>query len=154
MYTFKSIPIDAPQSIFLRETLLANGVFSGLAGFLLILGAQPLAVLMGIPYASILLAVGLSLLLYAAGLIRNSLRRALDRAEAWIACILDAGWVAMSGALIFSGLLSSTGNWVVALTADVVLVFAILQLVGLRRLHLVTAGRSENIGARQLSGKE
>ncbi len=75
MYTFKSIPIDPPQSIFLRETLLANGAFSALAGFLLILGAQPLAVLMGIPYASILLAVGLSLLLYAAGLIRNSLQR-------------------------------------------------------------------------------
>jgi hypothetical protein len=50
---------------------------------------------------------------------------------------LDAAWVIISLLLLLTSWLnlSTAGNWVVAVLAEVVLTFAILQTVGLRRLQ-------------------
>ncbi|MGH7455699.1 MAG: hypothetical protein ACRENG_30365, partial [bacterium] len=55
--------------------------------------------------------------------------------EAWLAVVLDAAWVIGSAILIFAGTLSTTGNWLVAIVADIVLLFAVLQFFGIRRLQ-------------------
>jgi hypothetical protein len=48
----------------------------------------------------------------------------------------DLAWVIASAGLIFANLVDFTtaGKWAIAILADVVLVFAIVQFVGLRRL--------------------
>ena len=54
---------------------------------------------------------------------------------------LNIAWVVASLAVIAAGWLSAAGNWAVGLVADVVLIFAILQAVGLRRMGSEVATR-------------
>ena len=84
--------------------------------------------------SSILIGIGVALLVYAAGLFRNSAREKVNRTEAYLAVIMDTAWVAGSAVIIFLGILSTTGNWIVAGVADIVLVFGALQYYGLRKL--------------------
>jgi hypothetical protein len=123
------------SSTLLRRALRANGAFSAVSGLILILAAGPLATLLGLAESSILIGVGVSLLVYAVGLFRNARRETINRVEATIAVVLDVAWVAGSAVVIFAGVLTTTGNWVVAIVADVVLLFGVLQFYGLRRLR-------------------
>jgi hypothetical protein len=123
------------KSRLLRGALRANGAFSLLSGLVLIGAARPLAALFGLAGPAALLVVGVSLLFYAASLVRNAAREPINRSEALLAVILDAAWVVASAVLIFAGVLSAAGNWAVAAVADVVLLFGVLQYVGLRRLR-------------------
>lgn len=131
----------AGGSQLLRRTLQANGLFSGLSGLLLLLAASPVAQLLVPPAplpdaALILRGIGLGLLLYAGFLFYTAGQEPLNRTFAWEAVILDVLWVAGSALLLFSGWapFSTEGKWAVALVADVVAVFAILQVIGIRRL--------------------
>lgn len=130
------------ESQFLRRALQANGVFSGVSGLILILGAGPLSELIGISVSSVLIGIGVALIFYAVGLFRNAAREQVSRIEAWMAVIMDLAWVVGSAALIFLGVLTVTGNWVVAGVADIVLLFGILQWVGLRKYN-----RSQMVGS-------
>ena len=80
-------------------------------------------------------ATGAALLPFAWGLAHNARRTVVDRTEAWIAVALDAGWVAGSAALVVSELLPLTraGFWAVVGVAEVVLLCAALQALGLQR---------------------
>ncbi len=117
----------------LRRALQANGIFSALSGVVLILASNRIAALIGIEQS--LWLTGLLLLLFAAGLFRNARRAEINQTEAWLAVALDVIWVLGTGALIFAGVFSTTGNWIVALVGDVVLLFAVLQFWGLRKLR-------------------
>ena len=79
--------------------------------------------------------IGVSLLVFAVGLLRNSSRLEVNQAEAWTAVAMDLAWVAGSVAVISTGALTVGGNWLVAVVADVVLLFAVLQVMGLRRVR-------------------
>jgi hypothetical protein len=57
---------------------------------------------------------------------------------------VNAAWVIASAALVASGLLTREGNWIVALVADAVLLFAAAEAIGLRR----AAGASAALGPR------
>jgi len=124
-----------PASNFLRRALLANGIFSLISGIILIVAAKPLSALLGVAPPLILLATGGCLLVYAAALFRNALREEVCQTEAVLAVVLDVAWVVGSAAVIFSGLLSVVGNWAVAVTADIVLLFAVLQFYGVRKIR-------------------
>lgn len=65
-----------------------------------------------------------------------SRRSPINRRLAWAAVVLDALWVLSSVVLIFSNQIPLTvaGKWAVALVADVVALFAVLQYVGIRRM--------------------
>ena len=141
---------SADHTRFLRRTLQANGGFSALSGIVLIVASQPLASLLGIKLPIILAIVGAGLLVYAAGLFRNALRSTVSQIEVWIAIAMDGGWVLGSAVLIYAGVLTSTGNWVVALAADMVLLFGVLQYYGLRKLRLAPSRRVT--GPHDLSG--
>ncbi len=71
---------------------------------------------------------------FSCALFINTFRADVNILEARIAITLDFLWVVGSGILIALGILNTGGNWCTAVVADVVLFFAIVQYVGLRRL--------------------
>jgi len=126
---------------FLRRALLADGVVSGLSGVMLVALSGPIAALLGVRSPGTVAVMGVALLVYAAALLYNARRELPRRGEATIAVALNVAWVVASLAVVAAGWLSAAGNWAVGLVADVVLIFAILQVVGLRRMASEPASR-------------
>ena len=126
-----------PESVFLRRVLQFNAAFSVISGVTLVVAAAPLSRLFGVGQPAILIGVGLALLAFAVGLFQNSRRESVKQNEVVQAIAMDAVWVAGSIILIGLGLLNTAGNWATGIVADIVLLFAILQAIGLRRLRRV-----------------
>lgn len=124
---------------WLRRSLQSNAWFSGLSGLLFLVGASPIALFLGITESWILRTLGLGLILYAIWLMRAALRPTPDRREAWVAIGLDAAWVLSSALLLIAPPIPLTlrGKWAVGIVADVVAMFALLQLYG---IHLLNKG--------------
>jgi hypothetical protein len=118
----------------LRTTFAVNAISSGLTGALLLLGAVPLAPVLGLPGPLPVALFGASLIAFAAYVWRVR-REPLDLGQAMAIFILDVAYVGASVVVlvVWPGVLSSLGRVFVALLADVVAVFAILEYVGLRR---------------------
>ena len=123
------------DSSFLRSSLQIDGVASGLCGVLLLAGAGPLASLMGLVGPGIARMVGALLVVYAAALLWNGARATVSRGGVLAAVVLNAAWVAGSALVILDGPLTALGNLAVAAVAVAVLLFAILEAVGLARLR-------------------
>lgn len=134
--------IVKPESILLRRALQANAVFSTVSGIALVAFARPLAALMGVGRSWILLAIGGVLLAFAVTLLINSLREDIKENEVTQAIISDGAWVAASAVIAFMRVVSTTGIWIVAAVALVVLAFALLQGIGLRRLRCCQAAET------------
>lgn len=117
----------------LRRALQANAAFSLVSGVVFVLFAKPISAAIGLAMPWVLVAIGVSLLLFAAGLVRNSLRPAVNIVESRIAVASDLAWVVGTGVVLAFGFLNSTGNWAALIIADIVLVFAALQYWGIRR---------------------
>jgi hypothetical protein len=126
---------QSTKSNLLRRSLQADSAVSALSGLILIVAAKPLAVLLGVRVPVILIGLGISLLIYAAGLFRNARRESISQTEAMLTVILNGAWVVGSAIVIFMGVLTLLGNWLVAIVADVVLIFAVLQFWGIRKLR-------------------
>ena len=123
------------DSSFLRRSLQIDGVASGLCGVLLLAGAGPLSSLMGLAGPGIARMVGALFVVYAAALLWNAARATVSRGGALAAVVLNAVWVAGSAVVILDGPLTALGNLAVAAVAVAVLLFAILEAVGLARLR-------------------
>jgi len=91
--------------------------------------------ILGLPNSLSLLILGIGLILFAATLVANALRQKVKRSDAWIAVSMDVAWVVGSYVLIFVVPFSRGGKWLVAVVAELVLLFAILQIFGIRRLR-------------------
>ncbi len=126
---------SSKSSKLLRRSLIANGIFSALSGFLIVISGSLLSILLGPDIPGNLSFLGWSLLLFAAALFRNGFRESIRQKEAFAAVLLDITWVIGSFTLVLSGVFSSSGNWIVIIAASVVLLFVILQYSGLRRLR-------------------
>ena len=120
---------------FLRRSLLLDGIASGLTGLLLLVGARPVSALIGLSIPGLARAVGALLVVYAAALLWNAGRTRVSRAETRAAVALNAVWVIGSVALIELGVFTVLGSVAVAAVALAVLAFAVLEIVGLRRLQ-------------------
>ncbi len=120
---------------FLRRSLQIDGVASGVCGVLLLAGAGPLSSLMGLPGPHIARTVGALLVVYAAALLWNGARATVSRGGALAAVVLNAAWVAGSAVVILAGPLTALGTLAVAAVAVAVLLFGILEAVGLARLR-------------------
>ncbi len=129
------VSTDGPSSNLLRVALLANSTFSAICGIAMSTAAYPLTSLLGVDNAGIVAVVGGLLVVFAAILGYIARRPATYTGLVITAVGLDLLWVVGTGLLIAIGVFNVTGVWIMALIAEVVLVFAILQALGLRQVQ-------------------
>lgn len=134
-------PIEERQGL-LKRALTGNAVFSVVSGVAILLANHWLVRFLGLPEKVSLSILGVSLIVYAAVLWFQAHRPTIKITDAWVAVIMDAIWVVGSYTLIFVVPFSLGGKWAVALVAEVVLVFAMLQWFGIRRIR-----KGEQFGA-------
>jgi hypothetical protein len=122
------------EDTLLRRALLANAVFSGLSALSIAAAAGPVGRLLGSVSPVTLYIIAGALALFAFDLLQQARSEELSRGRALGAAISDLVWVVGSGILLLIGpeALSETGLLLVAAVALIVLVFAALQLIGLR----------------------
>ena len=131
--------ITSPNSTsgksFLQRTLLGNAVFSGMSGLVMVVAAGAISQFLGLSNPLILVSTGIALLVFMSMLVWLSNQSPVPTSFAWAVIALDILWVAGSLILIFSDLmpLTPSGKWAVAITGDIVALFALLQYLGLRR---------------------
>jgi hypothetical protein len=119
----------------LRLALRCNAGFSGLCALLCLAASGPIAASMGLPEAIWLQALGVQLLVFAGFLVWLAARPRIAPAIAWGVVAADVAWVVGTLPLVAADLLTITGIWIALGVADVVAFFAILQVVGLRRMQ-------------------
>ena len=119
----------------LKKALTGNAVFSVVSGLAILFANRWLVKFLGLPDKVSLAILGVSLLVYAAILWLNARRPTIKITDAWIAVIMDAVWVIGSYVLIFVVPFSVGGKWVVGLVAELVLAFAIVQWLGIRKIR-------------------
>lgn len=127
-------------SRLLRFALLGDAVASGATGLLMAAASGPLSGLLGLPQ-QLLLYAGLFLLPYAAFVGYVGTRAIVSRGAVWTIVVANALWVVESIALLVSGWGGPTtlGYAFVVFQAVVVLAFAELQFMGLRKAPRATA---------------
>jgi hypothetical protein len=115
----------------------ANALFSTLSGAAFLLAPGWLSRTTGIEPAFAFTVIGAGLLGYAIWLWLNSQGDGVSHRAAVTAIAADSMWVVASIIVLVSGLLPLTtaGIWGVAIIADVVGIFAIVQFLGLRRMR-------------------
>ena len=121
-------------SLFLRRTLLADAIFSGVSAVLLTAGAGMLAPLFDLPEA-LLRETGLFLIAYAAFVGWLGTRPSVPKVLVLIVIAGNAAWTLGSIALLLSGAVTPNllGEIVVAAQAMATGAFAELQYIGLRK---------------------
>lgn len=116
----------------LRRALLANALFSGASGAVMLLTAEPLAALLGFDLPWILMVAGAGLLVFGAGLVL--LARIRPPPVAWVRAVVaaDLAWIALTlGALVLWWQAWSAAGVAAVVAVDVVvLAFAIVQARG------------------------
>ncbi len=123
-----------PQQL-LRGSLRANAAFSAVSGAVLSAGSGPVAGALGLDDSRIPLAVGLALLGFAALLVALASRAQIDVRLAMHVVWADLAWVFATLPVLWLGLLSPLGAIAAVIVADVVLLFALLQYLGVRRIR-------------------
>jgi hypothetical protein len=128
-------PISTP--VLLRRTLLGNAIFSTISGGLFVVGASPLATLIGLPSPIILTVMGLGVIGFAALLFRVTRLDSIPRSLAVTTLVADVLWVAASIVFLLTDWIPFTpeGKWVIAIVADIVGLFALLEFIGLRQMR-------------------
>ena len=131
----QSIKETSQESNLLRYALRGNALFSAASGIVALVAAQSLAAFIGIQESLVFVVLGVVLLLFAIDLIWIASRKTIDRRVTWAVIVLDVAWVAGSAIILLFDLVPLTvaGSWTIALLAEAVAVFAVLQYVGLRR---------------------
>ena len=125
------------SSSLLKNALYGNSAFSLLSGLACVFFARAIVSFLGLSATWIIVVLGIGLILYAWQIYAAAAATPLKTNVATFAVYADLIWVMVSAALIFANLVDFTtaGKWTIAIVADIVLVFAILQFVGLRRLR-------------------
>jgi hypothetical protein len=118
----------------LKKALTGNAVFSVVSGVAILFANRWLVKFLGLPDNVSLALLGISLVVYAMLLWLNARKEKIKIAGAWVAIVMDVVWVIGSYALIVVVPFSVGGKWVVALVAELVLAFAVLQCMGVRRI--------------------
>ena len=126
-------PMSDKQKL-LRSTLQGNASFSVVSGALILAMNRTLVGFLGLPSSASLTPLGIGLLGFGGWLLWNARREKIRIVDAWIAVILDLVWVVGSYALLFAVRFSIGGKWAVAVVAELVFLFAVMQWLGLRRV--------------------
>jgi len=125
------------NSSLLRGALYANSVFCFTSGLAFTLFSKPISTFLGLSAVWIILVLGVVLCLYGIEVFILARRGSVNEGLAKFAIGADIAWVIGSAILIFTNLVAFTtpGKWAIAAIADIVLVFAIGQYMGLRKLQ-------------------
>jgi len=123
------------HTCLLRKALIGNALFSTLSGLTILFAQRWVLRILGLSSSVNLLILGVGLIVFAVTLIINARKQQVKKSDAWIAVLMDLAWVVGSCVLILVVPFSMGGRWVVALVAELVLVFAVLQFVGIRRIQ-------------------
>ncbi len=122
------------KSTLLRSTLKVNAIFSLLSGLELLVFNRPISQFLGWSNTWIIALIGLGLLAFAGVVwqVAKSPKSKSNSVKTIIAA--DISWVILSIILIaLPTVLSFEGKWATGILADIVAVFAILQIFGLRQ---------------------
>ena len=143
--TSSDTSITNERETLLRRALYGNVVFSALSAGLFFFAGQQVAEFIGIADAMIfdlisgvnfmtVLSIGLAI--FAVDVLYVATRKPISIKQAWGIVIADFIWVALSWLLLVTGAIpfSEAGNWGVLIVADIVLLFGITQIVGIRRI--------------------
>lgn len=130
-----------PSDLLLRNTMRINALFSVTCGLAMLLFSGPLTAFLGIPHPLYLLIIGGGLLIFSADLFTNTRRTELHQTRVKQAIAMDGAWVLGSilVLVLIDGVFTRAGWWTIAIIADIVAVFAVLQAIGLRRVQRTTA---------------
>src|SRR5215469_11151279 len=115
------------HTCLLRKALIGNALFSTLSGLTILFAQRWVLRILGLSSSVNLLILGVGLIVFAVTLIINARKQQVKKSDAWIAVLMDLAWVVGSCVLILVVPFSMGGRWVVALVAELVLVFAVLQ---------------------------
>ena len=119
----------------LRKALMGNALFSILSGLTILIGQRWVSRILGLTNSANLWVLGVGLIVFAVILTIKARRQNVKTTDAWIAVWMDLAWVVGSGVLIFIVPFSMAGKWIVLIVAEIVLVFALLQFLGIRRIQ-------------------
>lgn len=121
-----------PASVLLRRALAADAIVSAATGLAMLFGAAPLAELLRLP-EGLLRFGGLALLPYVA-FVAYAVKHP-SRAAVWTIIGCNVAWAAGCALLLVSGWIApnALGVAFVVVQAAAVLLFAELQVMGLRR---------------------
>ena len=122
--------------MLLKRTLLVNGFATAMTGVAALVGAPWLPAVLGPMSPRLLAVIGAGLVVFAGVVLAQARRPRIDRRVAWTIAAVDAAWVVASVAVLEVGTLTTIGNVIVAGVAAVVLVFAILEVRGIRVLEV------------------
>lgn len=135
-----------PRERLLQRVLYGNAIFSSLSAGLFLLGRDVVTNFAGLNDVTVLgllngidfiTFIGVSLVGFALYLLFIASRNPLDTRMAWSIVASDLAWVIGSWILLITGAIpfSDAGNWGVLIISDIVLIFAIAQIVGIRRIN-------------------
>ena len=133
----KSESYSGESNKLLRYALRGNAAFSAVSGVIAILAAAPIAAFMGLASPLILVIIGVGLLPFAFLVYKVSTMTAVKPLFVKEILVMDLLWIVGSMVILLVGwpALTANGRWLVAVLADSVAVFALLEFVGLRRLQ-------------------
>lgn len=119
---------------FLRKSLRSNAVFSTLSGLTFAIASGTIAAFLGAFAPWLVFAVGVQLLVFAAALLWLASRPEISAALALAVIVADLVWVVATIAAVYADLVTRGGSVLLLILADVVLLMAILQSIGVRRM--------------------
>jgi hypothetical protein len=124
---------------FLRHSLRANALFSTLSGLVFAVASAPVAAILGDVAPLLVFGVGLQLLLFAAALVWLASRSEISVPLTIAVIAADLLWVLGTAVVVHADLFARQGEILALVLADVVLVLAILQSIGVRRMTTLRA---------------
>jgi hypothetical protein len=119
----------------LRLALTCNALFSLTSGLIITFADRRIVHLLGLPDANSLLSLGIGLLAFAIFLFFSARRPVVNVTQARVIVLMDLLWVVGSYALLFVAPFSASGKWTVGIVAEFVLVFAVAQWLGIRKIR-------------------
>ena len=125
----------ATQSYLLRRALKANAIFTSLSGLALLLLSDPIGGLLGYSNAIFYQILGIGFIAFAGYVYYLSQREEVDVKGSYGIVLADGLWVIGSVIVLLAfPAMPVAGKWAVGFIAEIVLIFAILEFIGVRRI--------------------
>ena len=125
---------ETDSSHFLRASLRGNAMFSTISGLTFAVANSPIAKFLGDLPPMLVASTGIQLLLFAAALVWLASREQISKPLAIAVIAADLLWVVGTVVVVYTDALTRGGAIAAVIVADVVLLLAVLQLIGVRRM--------------------